>query len=130
MKYILLEHELYKNMPIEEKVPESRSDSGKKIFDNTPVEERPIIYYLRQALYLWKNVQIVRKMPLLKLIDPKPRKMPFQELSGILGNFYEKNRRSISTKSTGMIKTAGLNNMIFWNADEQLNNLVNDDDSE
>lgn len=47
MKYIILEYELSKNMHIEEKVPESRSDSGKNFFDNTPIEDRPIIYYLR-----------------------------------------------------------------------------------
>lgn len=130
MKYILLEHELYKNMPIEENVPESRSDSGKKIIDNTPVEVRPIIYYLQQALYLWKNLEIVPRMKKLSLIDKDPREMSFQELMGILGNFNEKNRSSISTKSTGMIKTAGLNNMVFWNAEEQLADIVNDEESE
>ena len=36
----------------------------------------------------------------------------------------------ISTKSTGMIKTAGLNNMTFWNAQMQLVDLYDDVDED
>ena len=130
MKYILLEHELYRQMHIDEEAPESRSDSGKKIIDDSPIEIRPMIWYLNNALRLWKNVHCVQRMKILSLINPNPIPMSFQELQEFLGDFSEKNRRSISTKSTGMIKTAGLNNMIFWNAESQLNDLAGEDDTE
>lgn len=48
MKYILLEHELYKEMNIDEEAPESRSDSGKKIKDDSSIEIRPIGWYLQK----------------------------------------------------------------------------------
>lgn len=54
--------------------------------------------------------------------------MTIDDLIGFLGTFSEKNHSSISTKSTGMVKTAGLNNMIFWNAEDQLNDLADDDE--
>lgn len=130
MKYILLEHIMIDEMQIKVNIPKSRSDSGKTIKDATPIEIRPIRYYLQHAKRLWRNVTNFRRFKLLSSINEYRKKMEIDELIEILGTFSEKNRSSISTKSTGMIKTAGLNNMIFWNAETQLNDLVDDDDDE
>lgn len=128
MKHILLEHILIDKMNIEINVPKSRSDSGKKIFDETHVEVRPIKYYLQLAKQLWRNVTDFRRFHILSPINEFRKKMTVDDLIEFLGIFSEKNRSSISTKSTGMVKTAGLNNMIFWNADDQLYNLVDEEE--
>ena len=128
MQNIILEHALINAMNIEIDIPKSRSDSGKKIFDDTKIENRPMQFYLQEAKRLWRNIVDFRRFKNLPKIDGNRTKMSFDEIATFLGDFNEKNRYSISTKSTGMVKTAGLNNMIFWNADEQLNDLGDDDE--
>lgn len=128
MKHILLEHILIDKMNIEINVPKSRSDSGKKIFDETHVEVRPIKYYLQLAKQLWRNVTDFRRFHILSPINEFRKKMTVDDIIEFFGIFSEKNRSSISTKSTGMVKTAGLNNMIFWNADDQPNDLVDEEE--
>lgn len=61
------------------------------------------------------------------IIECNEEIMTFDELVGLLGNFNEKNGFSILTKSTRMIKTAYLNKMMCWNAQNKSDDLVNDE---
>lgn len=128
MKYILLEKELRLRLNINENIPESRCDSGKSIFDDTKIEVRPIIYYLKLAKRLWRNITRFPRKSIISLVRRTVKKLTVEELYTLLDSFSQKKSSSISTKSTGMIKTAGLNNVTIWNAKTQLNDLIDDDD--
>lgn len=130
MKYILLEKILYKQLSLEESVPNSRSDSGRKIYDDEKVVIRPFGWYLSLAKRLWSNITTFPKDSILSTINSDEPPMTMHELMQFLGTFSVKVNHSISTKSTGMIKTGGLNNAKIWNAIKQMEDLLDDDDSE
>mgnify|MGYP002471641323 CR=1 FL=1 len=129
MRYILLEKILYNNLPIDEVIPYSRSDSGRKICDNERVVVRSLGFYLSQAKRLWSNVTSFPKDCIVSQIEQNGGPMSIPELLAFFGGFSCKVTHSISTKSTGMIKTGGLNNAKIWNAIEQMENLLEDNSS-
>lgn len=123
LKDILLENELCIKLGISEHTINSRSDSGKNICQEQPVIARPISWYLKLAKRLWRNVtRFPRRTVLSKIVDTRT-KMTIDELKRTFETFSEKSRISISTKSTGMIKTSGLNNVALWSAMSQLDDL-------
>ncbi|KAK8842366.1 hypothetical protein M9Y10_025945 [Tritrichomonas musculus] len=128
MKYILLEHELEEYLGIDDIVPESRSDSGRNIVKEDDVELRPMIWYLKLAKRLWRNVTNFPRFKLLSKIKDNRHPMTKDELFNFIETFTEKPHLQISTKSTGMIKTAGLNGVAFWNAQKQMDDLVDDEE--
>lgn len=130
MKYILLEKELCDDIGIEEPIPVSRSDSGRSICGG----EKPVLqsfgFYLSKAKELWMNITDFPEDSILSSIESSEEKMSLGELISFFGDCSEKIRYSISTKSTGMIKTGGLGNAKIWNAIEQMEDLLDDEDSE
>lgn len=130
MKYILLEKELYNKLNIEQSIPNSRSESGRSIYGG----QKPIIhefrYYLSYAKRLWNNIVSFPKELNISTIEPSEDKLTIEELKSFFGTFSEKIMHSISTKSTGMIKTGGLANVKIWNARDQHEDLIDGDDSE
>ena len=129
MKYILLEKELYNQLEIDESVPVSRSDSGRSICGGEKVTLRPFGWYLLQAKRLWYNITDFPESSIIYSIDISEEKMEIKELVELFGSFSDKIYHSISTKSTGMIKTGGLRNARIWNAIEQMEDLLDYDDS-
>ncbi len=130
MKYILLEKELYNELGIEETIPNSRSDSGRSICGGNIPEFRQFGYYLLQAKRLWSNIVDFPEDCIISLIETPKTKMSTEELMQLFECFSPKIGLSISTKSTGMIKTGGLSNARIWNAMEQMEELLDEDDSE
>ena len=128
MKYILLEKLLYRQLSIDEFVPNSRSDSGRTISDDTNVIIRPFGFYFYHAKRLWSNITSFPKDSILSQIDQNEPPMSMLELTVFLGGFSEKIKHSISTKSSGMIRTGGLNNAKIWNAIEQMEDLLDGDE--
>lgn len=126
MKYIIFDQIMINKMNIEINVQKSRIDGEKKIFDENFVDIRPIKYYLKVTKQLWRNVTDFKKIHIHLLIDKFRKIMIIDDLISFLGTFSEKKRNWISTKSTGMLKTAELNNMIFWNDNDQQTDSTND----
>lgn len=130
MRYILLEHELCNKLSIDQSTPESRCDSGRTIISDGKIEIRPIHWYLKCAKRLWRNLTTFPRKSLLSMIKDSRKKMTVDEFCQLFKNVAVNIPSKISTKSTGMIKTAGLNNMTFWNAQMQLDDLVDDEDED
>lgn len=128
MKYILLERELALNLGIDEIAVESRSDSGKQISKDEQVILRPMNWYLKRAKRLWRNITRFPRNSILSKINDNRNRMSVNEINEIIKIFPEKVQLQISTKSTGMIKTAGLNGVAFWSGQKQLNDLIDDDE--
>lgn len=130
MKYILLERILMKELKMETPVPVSRSDSGRSIYGQLPVEVEEFGQYLWLAKRLWKNATSFNKTGISGTIKNTKEKMSVIELRSFLKSFTPKIKHSISTKSTGMIRTGGLANARRWNAITQVEDLITDDDDE
>lgn len=130
MKYILLEQILIKELENEIPVPVSRSNSGRSIYGQLPVDVHPFEHYLRNAKRLWRNVTYFNKKCIITAIKETKPKMSVNELKSILKSYIPKNKCSISTKSTGMIRTGGLANARRWNAITQAKDLITDDDDD
>lgn len=130
MKYILLERILINKLGIADPVPVSRSDSGRSISGQLPVEVKPLGWYLWKAKRLWRNISDFKKNCVLRSIKNTKSKMSIYELAKLFQCKEEKKHHSISTKSTCMIRTGGLANARIWNSLTQAKDLATEEEYE